>query len=49
MADLIILNCTTGSRVPTVICPICGKFVVIKEESLPEAVKKNAEKIRLNK
>lgn len=26
MADLIILNCTTGSRVPTVICPICGRI-----------------------
>lgn len=32
-----------------VVCPICGKFVVIDEKSLPETVKQNAEKIRLNK
>ena len=31
-----------------VICPICGKFIVIDRENIPASVKENAEKIRLH-
>lgn len=31
-----------------VICPVCGKFVVVNSEDLPQSVMKNAEEIRLD-
>lgn len=31
-----------------VVCPVCGEFTVIDENTLPVAVKKNAEEIFLN-
>lgn len=31
-----------------VICPVCGKFVVIDEKKLPKSAKENAEKISVD-
>ena len=31
-----------------VICPVCGQFVMISEENVPESVAKKAEKIKLH-
>lgn len=31
-----------------VICPLCGKFIVIDKNMIPETVLNNAEEIRLN-
>ena len=29
-------------------CPVCGQFVMIDKEKIPESIAKNAKKIRLN-
>ena len=31
-----------------VICPVCGKFIVIDKSTIPKTVLNNAEEIRLN-